>query len=195
MDDLLDAARLASQGLPIEYHQMDTNVAEFPDGPFDGIINHAAGHHIARLDRVFRKSAALLPPDGWLLTWDYTGSHRNQYGERIWRAASRVNEMIPAHLRSPMSYPHLPTMLVTDPTEAIHSELVLATMDRYFLTEHFRRLGGAIAYLLLTHNQALFDASAPERDDIIELVLQDDERHVAEYPEDSLFTSSSSSPR
>jgi SAM-dependent methyltransferase len=195
MEDLLAEARMGTQGLPIEYHQMDTNLAVFPDGPFDCIINHAAGHHIANLDRVFRACAALLSSDGWLLTWDYTGPHRNQYGERIWRAATRVNEMIPVHLRSAMSYPHLPTMLATDPTEAIHSDLVLATMDRYFVTEHFRRLGGPVAYLLLTHNQALFDAAEPERDEIVEFVLREDELHIAKYPEDSLFTFSISRPR
>jgi SAM-dependent methyltransferase len=155
--DLLATARVGTQGLPIEYHQMDTNLAVFPDGPYDCIINHAAGHHLANLDRVFRASAALLPPEGWLLTWDYTGPHRNQYGERIWRAASR-KWIAPLIFVRQCRIRTCQRCSPTDPTEAIHSELILATMDRYFLTEHFRRLGGPIAYLLLTHNQALFDA-------------------------------------
>ena len=41
-----------------------------------------------------------------------------------------------------MVYPHLPTMLVSDPTEAIHAELIMPVLRRYFEIEHFRALGG-----------------------------------------------------
>ena len=40
---------------------------------------------------MFRKLHSLLPPHGRLLVWDYTGPHRNQYGSRMWAAATAVN--------------------------------------------------------------------------------------------------------
>ena len=52
-------------------------------------------------------------------------------------------------------------MLVTDPSEAVHSELILATLGRYFELRHLRHLGGPIAYELLNSNDGFFD---PEHD-------------------------------
>ncbi len=195
LDDLLDAARGASVGLPIEYVQMDTNRAEFPPGPFDLVVNHAAGHHIAHVDRVLRRLRELLAPDGTLVTWDYTGPHRNQYTSRMWAAAAAVNERLPEQYRSGMDYPHVPTMLANDPTEAIHSELLLEVMSRYFRHRHLRHLGGPIAYLLLTHNEALYDAPEPLRSELVQQILDADVAHVERHPEDSLFTFAISSPK
>jgi SAM-dependent methyltransferase len=195
LDDLLASARQASDGLPIEYHQVDTNRASFPPGPYDLVVNHAAGHHITYLDRVYRELHRLLYPAGTLATWDYTGPHRNQYESRIWDAACEANSRLPVAYRASMAYPHLPTMLADDPTEAVHSELVLETMHRYFRVRHFRRLGGPIAYLVLTHNEKLHSAPEPERTRLVAEVLQADVDHVARHPEDSLFTFALASPR
>lgn len=195
LEPLLQTAREASVGQPIEFVQMDTNAAEFPPGPYDLVVNHAAGHHIANLDRVFRRLRELLEPDGTLVTWDYTGPHRNQYGRRIWEAAHAVNRRLPVEYRSPMAYPHLPTMLVADPTEAVHSELLLETMDRYFVPIHQRSLGGPIAYLLLTHNERLYAAPPEERDPLVRMILAADIEHIENFPEDNLFTFAISRPR
>lgn len=187
--DLLDEATqsAAEGGLPIEYVRMDTNTAAFPEGEYDLVINSAAGHHIAHIDRVMRSLATLLPRDGWFVSFDYVGPHRNQYPWEQWREADRVNELLPEDLRQTMNYPHLPTMLATDPTEAIHSELFLDVLDRYFDIRELRRLGGAIAYLLLTHNAAIAAADPSERDAAIDFVLEEDERYLEREPTSSLF--------
>jgi SAM-dependent methyltransferase len=195
LDDLLDIARQASQGLPIDFERGDVNEADFPDGPFDLVVNHAAGHHITYVDRVFRRLRGLVAPGGSLVTWDYTGPHRNQYTPPMWSAAAEVNERLPAHYRSTMDYPHLPTMLATDPTEAIHSELIGEVMSRYFRHRRHRRLGGPIAYLLLTHNQQLYEAPEDQRDDLVRMIIDADAAHVEEFPEDNLFTFAISTPR
>ncbi len=195
LDDLLDIARAESVGLPIDYVQTDTNTADLPPGPFDLMINHAAGHHITYLDRVFRRMRALLSEDGSLITWDYTGPHRNQYGSRMWDAAHAVNERIPEQFRSELSYPRVPTMIALDPTEAIHSELLLETMTRYFDTTYTRRLGGPIAYLVLSHNQRLFDAPPDVRDEMVAMVIAADVAHLDEFPDDNLFTFSICEPK
>lgn len=162
LQDLLDAGAAVSAPYSIEYHRLDTNSAEFPVRDYDLVINHAAGHHVAHLDRVYRRLWELLGQDGHLVMYDYTGPHRNQYGDRIWNAAMACNATLPPEFRSEMNYPHFATMMASDPTEAIHSELVLETTARYFRFDHVRRLGGPIAYLLLTHNHAL-QAAAIER--------------------------------
>jgi hypothetical protein len=87
-----------------------------------------------------------------------------------------------------MIYPPMPVMLVVDPTEAIHSELIVPTFERYFTPEQFTPLGGAIAYLLLTHNERFFAAEdGPERERWIEEILDADDRFLSEHPESTLF--------
>lgn len=186
---LLDEARAeaAKKGMPATYYAMDANAAEFPAEGVDLVVNFAAAHHIAYIDRVFRALCALLPEDGWCFSYDYVGPHRNQYRADAWEVAWQLNRSMPAHLRQDLSYPHLPTMLVVDPTEAIHSELVLATFHRYFEVDELVLLGGAIAYPLLTLNEAMF--AAPDDEEKLEWIRRisaADEEFLAAHPESSL---------
>ena len=181
----------------LTYEVCDINKAEFPPGPFDVIINHAAAHHIAYIDRVFRSLQDVIPTDGLFVSWDYVGPHRNQYGERAWAAACDANDLLPTSLRAEMRYPHERTMIVSDPTEAVHSELFRRTLSRYFEIRHERPLGGAIAYLLLTFNdpfQAAVGRNDAEALAALEQVLAADELYTNAYPEDSLFAYVIASP-
>ena len=195
-DDLLAQAQAEAdaQGLAATYHQMDTNTAEFPTGPYDLVVNFAAAHHIAFIDRVFRAVSELLVPDGWFVSHDYVGPHRNQYEPATWEAVASLNEELPEHLRQRMGYPHLPDMLVIDPTEAIHSELIVETFHRYFMVDEFVELGGALAYPLLTHNDQLFAAAPEERAPWVDHVMAADRAWLAEHPGSSLFAYFSGQP-
>ncbi len=185
--DLLAEAERAAAGRPLRYHRVDVNEAAFPEGGYDLVVNHAAAHHISHIDRVFRAIATMLGPDGVFVSWDYVGPHRNQYPGGMWEAAHRVNLALPDHLRSPMHYPSIDDMLRGDPTEAIHSELVLNTTRRYFTVAHERALGGGIAYLLLTHNAAFLDSSPAETAPWLDLILDHDAAYTDAAPEHSLF--------
>jgi SAM-dependent methyltransferase len=184
-EDLLVTARAEADaaGLPLRYHQLDTNSARWPEDGFDLVINHAAGHHVAYLDRVFRSIAELLPDDGLFVSYDYLGAHRNQYPTAQWEAAWLANEALPTGLRNALVYPHLPTMLVSDPTEAIHAELIMPVMRRYFEVEHFRALGGGVAYPVLTFNRAVFSRPQEEVTPAVEQVLAADEAWTDADPE------------
>jgi SAM-dependent methyltransferase len=175
-------------GLPLTYQQGNINTDALPDGEFDLVVNHAAAHHIATIDRVFRQVCTLLPADGWFVSFDYVGPHRNQYGLEAWEAAWKTNEQLPVSLRQQMNYPPMPVMLVVDPTEAIHSELIVPTFERYFTPDQFTPLGGAIAYLLLTHNERFFAAEdGPERDRWLKTILDADDNFLSEHPDSTLF--------
>jgi SAM-dependent methyltransferase len=176
LPELLEEAQRAAVGLPIRYELGDTNRAEFPGDDVDLVINNAAFHHIAYPDRVLRRCCELLPIDGVLVNNDYVGAHRNQYDYDTWAEVHRVNELLPETLRHELVYPHLPTMLVADATEAVHSELTLEVTRRYFDIAEYRSVGGAIAYPLLTHNTAMWSAEPGERSRWIMRVLDEDER-------------------
>ena len=186
-DDSLGEARAAAAGLPLRYYAMDTNDTAFPEDGYDLVVNFAACHHLAFMDRVLRAVCALLPPDGMLVAEDYVGPHRNQYDVVAWNAAYEVNQDLPERFRAELTYPHLPTFLVDDPTEAIHSELVMDTTRRYFDLDVFRPLGGAVAYPLLTFNDAIHQASENDRRDAVKAVLDADEVFTEAHPESTLF--------
>ena len=190
-DDLLMEARRAAGDLPLRYYRVDVNAATFPeagpDGGYDLVVNHAAGHHIAHIDRVFRALSQLLPPDGVFVSWDYVGPHRNQYPGGMWETAHDANARLPIELRSGMHYPRIDEMVAGDPTEAIHSELVLPVMRRYFRIEHERALGGGVAYLVLTHNAAFLDRPQSETGPWLDALLEQDAAYTDADPSRSLF--------
>ncbi len=178
----------ATEALPLRYYQMDTNTAQFPEDGYDLVVNFAAGHHVARLDRVFRRLAEMLPEDGIFVSWEYIGPHRNQYSTTQWEAAWQINKQLPAELRQELNYPHLPTMLATDPTEAIHSELIVETLNRYFESIHDRALGGAVGYPLLTFNGGIHSRDPERVFDAVTTILEADAAFTDQDPrENTLF--------
>jgi len=196
-EDLLDQARSAATavGLSAQYVQMDINTTPLPDGPFDLVVNHAAGHHISHINKVFQQVAERLSPDGLFVSWDYVGPHRNQYPAAMWEAAWNVNRTLPAHLRQTMRYPHLATMLADDPTEAVHSELVLETVQRHFDVDVLRHLGGAIGYILLTHNDAIHAGHPDEVEPVLHQIMTADAALCDQNPALSLFAYVEARPR
>jgi len=187
--ELLDEATAEAKagGMRASYQRLDVNGADFPKGPYDLIVNFSAAHHIQRVDRVFRALWRLLDDDGIFVNYDYVGPHRNQYRWSSWEAAHIVNQSLPPYLRQQMRYPHLPTILADDPSEAIHPELALGTMGRYFAIEEFTPVGGAIAYLLLTHNAQIFAASPEDQMRWAEKIMAADGEYLASHPDDTLF--------
>ncbi len=187
--DLLAEARTAAEkdGLPLRYYERDINTADFPEDGYDLVVNFAACHHMAYLDKVLRRVAEILPPDGMLVAEDYVGPHRNQYTYDSWQAAHTLNDELPERFRQDLKYPHLPTMLASDPTEAIHSELIVEFTRRYFDLEVFVPVGGALAYPLLTFNDGIHSAPPEERDPVVERIVAADEAYTDAHPERTLF--------
>lgn len=187
-DDLLAQARAAAGSLPIRYEQVNINKDPLPSGGFDLVVNHAAAHHITMVDRVFRDLCSALSEDGWFISFDYVGPHRNQYTTDAWDHAWQVNEQLPENVRQNLVYPDLSTMLFDDPTEAVHSELILETLRRYFRVDELVPIGGAIAYPLLTFNQRLFSLpNLQEREKWGQYVLDRDAEYLLTHPESTLF--------
>jgi SAM-dependent methyltransferase len=186
-DSLLHEAENSKGSRPIHYVKTDINSFEFPQNEFDFVINHAAIHHTAKIDRTMRGVANTLKQDGFFVNWDYVGPHRNQYPYEQWETVFQINSELPESLQADLVYPHLPTMLATDPSEAIHSELFMATFDRYFDSVHSAALGGGLAYPLLTHNPKFHAASDEERLQWLNLILERDIEYTQNQISRSLF--------
>lgn len=186
---LADAAKAAAAiGFPVEYLLQDCNTLSSDKIKVDLVVNHAAMHHVAYIDHVTRELAKMLKTGGYYVGFDYVGHHRNQYPYEVWSKVLEFSERLPSQYRLQSGYPHLKTMLATDPTEAIHSELQVQVMGRYFDILEYSNIGGAIAYQLLFNNKALFrDRHTPEGSLIVQKILDYDRAFCDAHPEHNLF--------
>jgi SAM-dependent methyltransferase len=170
-ESLILEAQEKSGNRDIVYFSQDINSFDFPISEFDLIINYAALHHTAYLNRTLDGCRKALKDGGVLISFDYIGPHRNQYDFQTWEKIQKVNNELPQSAKSELIYPHLPTMLVSDPTEAVHSELFLDLLARHFENVVEKPLGGSIAYPILTHNPKIASLSSFEQKLIIENIL------------------------
>lgn len=152
--DLIKTAKKLKGGRKIKYHVADANKITFKENHYDLVVNIAALHHVQYLNRLCRLLAHSLKADGVFINYDFVGPSRNQYPIINYSLIRIVNLLLAKKIRkSPIGYPHLPTMLATDPTEAIHSGLIEKTLKRYFNIFERRVVGGGLAYELFTHNK------------------------------------------
>lgn len=187
-DTLLQEAEKLKGERKITYLQADCNKVTFPENEFDLVFNVAALHHVQLLNRMLRTLLHALKPDGLFISFDYVGAHRNQYDHALWSDMQYVNMLLPAQFqKNPLPYPHLETMLSSDPTEAIHSELILEFFERYFYTLERKDLNGAIAYQIMHNNHALF-TDHPLAQSTVKFLIEMDELYSSIGERPALFS-------
>ena len=158
------------------YFLSDCNAVKFADNSFDLVVNVAALHHVQFLNRLLCQLLSALKPEGLFVNFDYVGPHRNQYSERHMDAMALANSILPRGFRAMrLIQPHLPTMLAMDPTEAIHSELIFETFERYFSFLERKDLNGGIAYQIMHNNNELFLEGLPVADNSVQFLVEVDE--------------------
>lgn len=191
MPELIDVARKHADeiGMPAQYSLQDGNKVELQHARHDLVVNHAACHHIANIDRLTRQIWRSLAPGGIYVMLDYTGPHRNQYSWNAWQPVLIENAALPEKYRTPIRYPHMATMLALDPTEAIHSELIMEVTQRYFDLEQHVALGGGLLHPLLQGKAAMLaDQNEPDVQFNLERLRVADRLLTDTYPETNLFT-------
>jgi len=189
--ELLDQAEkgAAAKNLPFSYFHHDSNkYKDFPGSGYDLVLNHASLHHVAYIDFHTRAVWRVLLRDGGILVnYEFTGPHRNQYPQYQWEFMENMNDKFDKSVKRDLAYPHLPTMLVMDPSEAIHSDLIVKTLHRYFTSIWDRKLNGAIAYELLSHVPGLKELPVDILNRHIDSVLNADQKFAKENPESYMF--------
>lgn len=101
----------------------------------------------------------------------------------------KYHEKMPPNYRINLRYPHLPTMLASDPSEAVHAELQMDVVRRHFDLKEHARLGGGVAHTLLLNNRALHrDQHTPAGRAVLEMIMQADEAALDQVSDGNLFT-------
>jgi ubiquinone/menaquinone biosynthesis C-methylase UbiE len=194
--DLLCEASTKRERRPIHYFQADANKVDFNADQFDLIVNVAALHHVQYINRLSYILCKTLKESGLFVNFDYIGPARNQYSRRHWYWIRQVNQSLPDFIRkSPLRKHHLPTMLYSDPTEAIHSDLIFPTLSRYFEIIERHDTGGGIAYEILTHNAKLTSIPPEQLNPYIDQILAFDKKYTEEKKVPPLFSYFIAKPR
>ena len=145
---------------PIQYFIDDiNNLQNIPSKKYDAVFNFAILHHATEINAALKKISECLKPEGLMFNEEYVGPAKNQYTDKHLELMIQINSDLPEQLRSKN---HLRPPLANfriEPTEAIHSDLVRPTFEKYFDVVYERNLNGGIAYQILWNNIEKFKNS------------------------------------
>ena len=160
----------------ITYFKDDiNNLQHLEDKKYDAIFNYAILHHAAEIDYALKKLSECLTSDGLMFNEEYVGPARNQYSDEQLQLMLEVNSDLPEIFRT--KHPLRPPLanFRVEPTEAIHSDLVLPTFKKYFDIVYEKNMNGGIAYQILWNNIENFtDYTDPESTKWLNYLLERD---------------------
>lgn len=172
----LEEAKEKKGSRPIDYFIEDVNeMSSIKNEKYDAVFNFAILHHSTKIDNAIKRLSEILKPDGLIFNEEYVGPARNQYSDNHVRTMIEVMSDLPEKYRSPhVLRPPLANFRV-EPTEAIHSDLVRQTFEKYFDIIYQRNLNGGIAYQILWNNIEKFqDLSNKDALKWLEFLLEHD---------------------
>jgi SAM-dependent methyltransferase len=161
------AAGLADQ---ITYNMvnLDDPALSFPTARYDAIFALSSIHHVFQLENLFRQCRSALKVGGLLFLDEYVGPSRFQTSPQVTTLINKIRAALPERYRKNL-FTHDGTTISsyipspvehferTDPSEAIRSGEIIATLKMYFDIIEYRPYGGAIQHMLYSGIMGNFD--------------------------------------
>ena len=186
----INEAKELKQSRTIDYFLDDINfMSKIEDEKYDAVFNFAVLHHAEEVDNALKKLAKCLKTNGLMFNEEYVGPARNQYSDQHLKHMLEVMSDLPEKFRTKVKFlrPPLENFRV-EPSEAIHSDLILPLIPKYFDIVYQRNLNGGIAYQLLHNNiQEFEDDSNTESVKWLEYLLKEDSKLSKENKVPILF--------
>jgi len=143
-------ASAKSEGMQdrLRYFVADFNFLRFMDVDvkYDCIFFHQSLHHVAKLERLFRRLLPILSKGGMLYLDEYFGPSRADWNERLIAELRTVYDDLPPDARLHDELP-LPIQM-DDPSEAIRSGEILTQLRIGFEIERMEGYGGNVISVL-----------------------------------------------
>jgi 2-polyprenyl-3-methyl-5-hydroxy-6-metoxy-1,4-benzoquinol methylase len=160
---------------PINYFIDDINdIQNIEPKKYDAVFNFAILHHASEIDDALKKLSKCLKSGGLMFNEEYVGPARNQYSEKHLEIMLSINSDLPERLRSKnLLRPPLENFRI-EPTEAIHSDLVISTFKKYFDIVFERNMNGGIAYQILWNNISEFEKNDIDSTKWLNFLLEKD---------------------
>lgn len=185
----LEEAKKLANDRPINYFKEDINeMTNIKENTYDAIFNFAILHHTEKIDFAMKQLSKALKPDGIMFNEEYIGPAQNQYSDIHLKHMLEVMSDLPEKYKSPHQLrPNIENFRV-EPTEAIHSDLVKSSFEKYFETIYEKNMNGGIAYMILWNNIKNFqDPKSEESVKWLEYLLKCDREFSEEGKVPILF--------
>ena len=186
----INEAEELKESRDIDYFLDDINsMIKIEDNKYDAVFNFAVLHHATEVDNALHKLAKCLKSTGLMFNEEYVGPARNQYSDDHLNSMLEIMSDLPEKFRSKVGFlrPPLANFRV-EPSEAIHSDLILPLIPKYFDIVYQRNLNGGVAYQLLHNNiQEFEDYSNTESVKWLEYLLKQDVNYTDEGKVPILF--------
>ena len=173
----INEAKKLKQSRPIDYFLDDINsMSKIEDNKYDAVFNFAVLHHAMNIEYALKKLASCLKNNGLMFNEEYVGPARNQYSDDHVNIMLEIMSDLPKKFRTKAKFlrPPLANFRV-EPSEAIHSDLILPLIPKYFDIVYQRNLNGGVAYQILHNNIDEFnDTSNSESVKWLKYLLQRD---------------------
>ena len=113
---------------------------------YDVAFFHASLHHVSELERLFRRLAFTLKPNGAIYFDEFVGPSRDRWSEEKLAFAQNLLDLLPpeAKVRDKLVAP----IQADDPSEAVRSQEIPEFFHRFFEAVAWRPYGGQIVDLL-----------------------------------------------
>lgn len=190
----IDLAKKASEkeGITsINYMVRDAEACGFPAKTYDAIFFNSSLHHMSKMDQIVSQTASALKPDGFLFINEYIGPNRFDLSEREKEVIQAVYTLIPERYRVSLSknnfgalqnkvqFPNPIDVANVDPSEAVCSQEIVPTIEKYFKIIEFNKLGGTALQFLLQNIAGHFREEDPDSKAVLELILKAEETLIS----------------
>ena len=198
--NLLEKARKESDRLGLKnlvLVQGDARTVELEALHFDVILFHSSLHHFRDIDGLIGgRILNCLKEDGILVVNEYVGPNRLQYPASQIRAVNRALQGIPESYRrryrlrmhkTRVSGPGFLRMLISDPSEAVESEKIMDTLEKYLEPAELKPYGGNLLMPVLKDIAHHFTADTPETERILGQLFEAEDQYLETVKSDFVF--------
>jgi O-antigen biosynthesis protein len=201
-DEALEVARSEAReaGLDdrITYRQADLNAVELELGSYDVVVAAQVLHHVDALEHLLDQVTRSIRGGGLFVVQEYVGPARFQWLDKTEVLMNRILTTLPAEYRvnpfngfvkERLDRPSPDEIAASDPSEAIRSDEIVATLESRFEVLYRADFGGTLLQFLLADIAANFREDDPRDVALIDLMSLFEEVLVAErvLPSDFAF--------
>ena len=176
--EYINEAKSLAESRPFDYFIDDINtMKKIKENYYDAVINYAVLHHVRDVDFAVEKLSKSLKKNGLMFNEEYVGPAQNQYTDEHIQTMNDIMSNLPENYQSKVGFlrPPLDNFRV-EPSEAIHSDLILDSISKHFDIVYQKNLNGGIAYQILHNNIEQFEdfSSNNESKKWLEYLLHND---------------------
>ena len=154
---------------------------------YDVVFSNQSMHHFSPLEPLCAHIRRALKSDGYLILSEYVGPSRFQWTNRQLDVVNGVLATLPERYRrlwqehtvkKRVYRPSRLRMMLSDPSEAVESDRIIPTVERYFEVVERRDYGGTIIHPLFADIAANFKGDDPDTQHLLDLCFQIEENLI-----------------